>query len=193
MYIKNKADYIRFLKSEHPYTNKDCFLFIWIQSTIKPTSRFLLLLRTCEYYKNCKSGYSSKIIYYFLKYLLYRKGIQLGFSIPENVVDEGFQLPHYGTIVINAASKIGKNCRIHVNTNIGASGMSSKAPVLGDNVYVAPGVKIYGNITIGNNIALAANSVIQDSFSEDNYLLGGVPAKPIKRIDISKVMRINIK
>ena len=30
-------------------------------------------------------------------------------------------------------------------------------PIIGDNVYIGPGVKILGNIRIGNNVRIGAN------------------------------------
>ena len=115
--------------------------------------------------------------------------LKLGFSIPINVFGPGLAIVHYGTIVINANAKVGANCRIHPSTCIGASGGSSKAPQIGDNVYIAPGVKIYGDITLANNIATAANAAVGKSFEEENILIGGVPAVKIKNIDITKIIK----
>jgi len=157
------------------------FFRCYFQSYFKyrPIIRFILLLRTCEFYKNCKKGFFNRIVYFLVKNQKYRLGIKLNFSIPENVIGKGLQLPHYGTIVINANTKIGKNCRIHTCTNIGASNKSSKAPIIGNNVYIAPGVKIYGNIKIANNISIAANAAVSKSFLEEGKIIGGIPAKVI--------------
>lgn len=54
--------------------------------------------------------------------------IKLGFSNPNNVIDAGLSIAHYGTIVISPYAKIGKNCRIHTCVNIGASAGNHKAP-----------------------------------------------------------------
>jgi serine O-acetyltransferase len=63
--------------------------------------------------------------------------------------------------------------------NIGASGGKKDAPIIGDNVYIAPGVKIYGGIEIAEGIAIGANSVVNKSFTEPNITIAGVPAKKI--------------
>ncbi|MBB3185987.1 serine O-acetyltransferase [Microbacter margulisiae] len=151
--------------------------------------KFQRLLRKTEYTKNCKSGILGKIQYVFLQYHFQKLSLKLGFSIPLNVFGPGLAIVHYGTIVVNANAKVGANCRIHPSTCIGASGGSDKAPRLGDNVYIGPGVKIYGDIVIGNNIAMAANSAVNKSFPEENSLIGGVPAKRIKAIDISSIIK----
>jgi serine O-acetyltransferase len=114
--------------------------------------------------------------------------VELGFSIPENVFGPGLSIVHYGTIVVHKNAKVGKNCRIQACTNIGASGGTDDAPIIGDNVYIGPGAKIYGGITLANNIAVAANSCVNKNFLENNVLIGGIPAKIIKKIDITKII-----
>lgn len=59
--------------------------------------------------------------------------------------------------MVNKATEIGKNCRIHVGVNIGNQ---NGTPVIGDNVYIGPGVKMFGPITIGNNVTIGANAVV---------------------------------
>lgn len=181
--IRSKSQYKEYIKIECVESNYNWFLIYYINTYIKfrPTSRFLLLLRTCEYYKNVKKGIFNKIIYFFIKYQKYKLGLKLNFTIPENVAGKGLQLPHYGSIVINANTKIGENCRIHICTNIGTSAGNSIAPIIGNNVYIGPGVKIYGEIKIANNISIAANSAVSKSFFEEGIIIGGIPAKVIKR------------
>jgi serine O-acetyltransferase len=96
----------------------------------------------------------------------------------------GLQLPQFGTIVVNGNAKVGKYCRMHVCTNIGASAGSSKAPKIGDYVYIAPGVKIYADIEIADRIAFAANAAVGNSFLNPDMLIGGVPAKELGPVDI---------
>lgn len=148
---------------------------------------FLRLLRKCEYYKN-KTNPILRIVYVYYKIRFKRKSYKLGFSIPENVFGPGLALPHYGTIVVNSNAKVGANCRLHVGTNIGASGGSKKAPTIGNNVYIAPGAKIYGDITIASNVAIAANAAVNKDFLEEGVLIGGIPAKVIGKIEIKNLI-----
>jgi serine O-acetyltransferase len=144
--------------------------FIW---------RFLRLLRKTEYYKNCKKGWCGKLLYiYYLK--KYKKiSLKLGFSIPLNVFGPGLSLPHYGTIVVNPATRVGKNCRLHACVNIGASGGGAHSPIIGDNVYIGPGAILFGNIKISDNVTIAANSTVNKSIEITNITVGGTPAKII--------------
>ena len=106
-------------------------------------------------------------------------------TIPINVFGEGLAIVHVGTIVVNGDARIGKNCRINACTNIGRAsihgGQETGAPVIGDNVYIAPGAKIFGPVTIGDNTAIGANAVVNKSFKEGNCTIAGVPAKIISQ------------
>lgn len=154
-----------------------------------PVWKFIKLLRACEYYRNCKRDVFSKAYYILLKFRFKKLSLKLGFSIPENVFGPGLAIVHYGTIVVNSNVKVGANCRIHPSTCIGSSGGSDKAPVLGDNIYIAPGAKIYGDIHLANNISIAANAAVSSSFDEENIMIGGIPAKRLKSIDITKIIK----
>ena len=45
---------------------------------------------------------------------------------------------------------------------IGVAGKGEKrgCPIIGDNVYIAPGAKLFGKIKIGNNVKIGANAVV---------------------------------
>ena len=58
-------------------------------------------------------------------------------------------------VVIAGGAKIGRNCHISHQVTIGAS--RNGRPVIGDNVYIGPGAKIFGDIHIGNNVRIGAN------------------------------------
>lgn len=154
-----------------------------------PTWKFQKLLRKTEFYFNKKKNPLEWLYYYYLEYRYKKLSIKLGFTIPKNVFGSGLAIPHYGTIVVNSRAKVGKNCRIHVGVNIGASGGKPEAPIIGDNVYIGPGAKIFGNIKIADNIAIAANASVGKSFNEENIVVGGVPAKKIKEFDIKKIIK----
>ncbi len=73
---------------------------------------------------------------------------------------------------INVAPvKIGANCTIQSGVLIG-SGVRS----VGDNVYFGAGCKIIGDVKIGNNVVVVANSVVLTDVA-DNTTIMGVPAR----------------
>ena len=64
--------------------------------------------------------------------------------------------------------------------NIGMQGLSdADSPIIGDNVWIGPGAKLFGKIIIGNNCQIGANAVVNKSFEEEGITIAGVPAKKI--------------
>ena len=115
--------------------------------------------------------------------ILFKKiSVKLGYSISPNTVGPGLSIAHRGTIVVNGGAQIGANCRLHVDVNIGTeAGKSDAAPSIGDNCYIGPGAKIFGEIVIGPNTVIGANSVVNQSFPEGNQTIAGIPAKVISQ------------
>jgi serine O-acetyltransferase len=106
---------------------------------------------------------------------------KFGISIPVSTeIGFGFYIGHIGNIVISGRSKIGNNCNISHGVTIGRTnrGKYPGAPIIGDNVYIAPGAKVIGKITIGNNAAIGANAVVVESVP-DNAVVVGIPGKVI--------------
>lgn len=134
----------------------------------------LRLLRHIEYLENCRPKLFGRFVHRLQSFRFYRAQRRLGFTLAPNVFGPGLQLPHYGTIVVNAGARIGRNCRIHIDVNIGAKG--GQAPVIGDNVYIGPGAKIFGGIAIGDNVAIGANAVVNADVPSD-VSVAGVPAR----------------
>ena len=151
--------------------------------------KYEILLRKCEFYNNCKKGFFSKILGKVLKIKFIKLGQRLGFSIPLNVFDKGLYIAHIGSIVVNQYSSIGKNCRIHEGTCIGADG-TNEAPIIGNNVFIATGAKIIGNVRIADDVAIGANAVVVKDILEPNTTWGGVPAKKISDNGSGKYIKV---
>jgi serine O-acetyltransferase len=144
--------------------------------------KFQIFLRKAEYYHNSTSlpkPLRSALFAYY-DYRRYRKGRTLGFTIAINSFGPGLSIAHRGTIVVNHKARIGENCRIHVDVNVGVRNFfDEQAPVIGNNVYIGPGAKIYGDITIADGVAVGANSVVNKSFLEPGITVAGAPAKRV--------------
>ncbi|MFN8350484.1 MAG: serine acetyltransferase [Flavobacteriales bacterium] len=144
--------------------------------------KFQRLLRRVEYHLNChkNSGLFGKLIYKYWSIRFHNQGVRCGFDIPPNVFGPGLSIAHRGTIVVHPDARIGKNCRIHVDVVIGTRpGPDDLVPTLGDNCYIGPGAKLFGNITIGPNTAIGANSVVNSSFPEGFCTIAGAPARKV--------------
>ena len=84
-------------------------------------------------------------------------------------------------IVIAGGAIIGKNCLLSHQVTIGRS--KGLAPVIGDNVYIGPGAKIFGGINIGNNVRIGANCVVFEDIDENTTVVLQKPRKIIKPKD----------
>ncbi len=194
--INNKTDYYFYLEADRialSKPRKESLSFISnVKSFFFPDYiwMFQKTLRKLEFLKNKNKNVFEKATYFFVLKKYYRLSYQLGFTIPVNVFGPGLSIAHYGTIIINSGTKVGANCRIHAGVNIGTeAGYSDKAPVLGNNIYIAPGAKIFGQIIIADNTAIAANAVVNKSFEMANTAIGGIPSKVIsENIDIDDML-----
>lgn len=88
-------------------------------------------------------------------------------------------MPHGPSgIFVTAVAQVGKNSVIFQQVTIGAntlpdsSGMG--APTIGDNCYIGAGAKIIGNVRIGNNVRIAANSVVYQDVPDDSLVVSGI-------------------
>ena len=174
--IKSKKDYIDYLEADR--LNLGCqkrlktFLFhdIW---------RYQRLLRKIEYYQNCKRGPLAKLVLAYCRVRFYYLGKYMGIATYPNVFGPGLAIAHEGTLRVHRNARIGANCRIHVCVNIGATGGTSDAPRIGNNVYIGPGAKLFGGITVADGISIGANAVVNKSFHEPDITIAGVPAKKV--------------
>lgn len=151
----------------------------------KEIGRFQYLLRKCEYYFTNKSKYPIYLIKkYIYAWLLKRQSLKLGFTIPINTFGPGLRIAHRGTIIVNGKCKIGRNCTINAGVNIGIkAGFPDDVPTIGDNVYIGPGAKIFGKITIADGCVIGANAVVCKDILEQNSIVVGIPAKIIGKKD----------
>lgn len=134
---------------------------------IYPHFYYIKVLRIAEHYYRCSKVNSFfNIFYYSTRLKLHVLGLLLGFTIPINVFQKGLSIAHYGTIVVNSDAKVGLNCRLHPGVTIGA--VRGLAPIIGDNVFLGPGVVVLGNIKVGNNVHIGANSLVDFSISDNS-------------------------
>ena len=95
--------------------------------------------------------------------LVHRIRSKWGIEISRSAeIGAGFYIGHYGGITISGLSRIGKNVKVSQLVTIGVSGQGEKrgAPTIGDNVYIAPGARLFGRIHVGRNARVGANAVI---------------------------------
>lgn len=146
---------------------------------------YLRSLRRFEYLTNNRKGFMNipYILYkHYFKWLRRHTGIYLS----PNVFSPGIHLVHYGYCWVDASSRIGSNCTILPRVLLGKKKPGIKPPCIfiGNDCYIGTGVTILGPVHIGNNVTIAAGSVVTSDIP-DNVIVAGIPAKTI-RIKIEK-------
>lgn len=174
--INSKEDYNRYLKQDQLALNRKTK---FPKPFVDEIWTFQRLLRKIEYYINCKHGILYAVLLKYYKFRFHKLSVRLGFSIAPNVFDEGLSIAHYGTIVVHANARVGRNCRIQEGVNIGATSGSDKAAVIGDNCFIGSGAKIIGAVRIADDVAIGAGAVVTKSITEPGTTWAGVPARKI--------------
>lgn len=115
-----------------------------------------------------------------------------GIDIPSSVVaGPGLYIGHFGCIFIHNQAIIGENVNLSQGVTIGVSGFGSRrgVPKIGDRVYVGPGAKIFGPITIGSDCIIGANAVVNCDVP-DHSIVAGVPARVIRGATTAEIQEV---
>lgn len=107
---------------------------------------------------------------------MFHSGIQLPVGTE---VGPGLRISHFGQIVINPDTKIGRNFSIAQGTLIGnAQGKHKGVPTIGDNVYMAANSIVIGGITIGDYVMIAPGAFVNFDVPAHSIVVGN-PGKII--------------
>lgn len=151
---------------------KDFQSFLRCYLTI-PGFRYSFFMRTARYLKT--AGILLTPVYLLVRIILNHYQFKYGISIPYNTdIGPGFYIGHFGGIVVSCEAKIGSNCNINHGVTIGATygGKYPGNPVIMDKVFLGPGSKIIGAITIGNDVAVGANCVVTKPVPDSGVVVG---------------------
>ena len=90
-------------------------------------------------------------------------------------------------VVIHSKSVIGDYVSVGQRVTVG--GGNSKypgVPIIGNNVKISKGAIVFGGITIGDNVIIGANAVVNIPVP-DNAVVAGIPAKIIRIKQINEL------
>ncbi|WP_289197826.1 serine acetyltransferase [Bacteroides acidifaciens] len=127
---------------------------------------------------SCRKDVFSRILLVLVsiihKHNQYKTGIQIAMGHP---VKGGLMFPHFSGIVINGGAKIGRNCTILHGVTIGSvRGPKGGVPTIGDNVVIATGSAVIGNVSVGNNVMIGAHSLVLQDIPDSAVVVGN-PAR----------------
>ncbi|MEJ7473630.1 serine O-acetyltransferase [Staphylococcus saprophyticus] len=91
-------------------------------------------------------------------------------------------IDHGMGVVIGETCRIGDNVTIYQGVTLGGTGKEKgkRHPDIGDNVLIAAGAKVLGNITINSNVNIGANSVVLNTVPSYSTVVG-IPGHIVKQ------------
>ena len=101
---------------------------------------------------------------------------------PGAKIGKGLFIDHGMGVVIGETAEIGDNVTIYHGVTLGGTGKEKgkRHPTVGNNVLIGCGAKVLGNIRIGANSNIGANSVVLKDIPGGATAVG-IPAKVIEK------------
>ena len=153
--------------------------YLFPQGSTFPFHFWFRLLQQCKRKKTFKWTIGLPV-YFWERRLSYKYGI---FANANTEIGDGLRIVHGSGVFINCQS-IGENCTIYQNVTLGAAGRNDSPrpglPIVGNNVTIFTGAVVAGNVILHDGCVIAANAFVNKDV-EANTMVGGVPARVIKR------------
>jgi serine O-acetyltransferase len=101
---------------------------------------------------------------------------------PACVIGRRFFIDHGMGIIIGETAIVGDDVLLYQGVTLGGTGNESgkRHPTLGDRVVVGAGAKVLGNIHIGSDTRIGANSVVLHDVPPHSTVVG-IPGKVVRR------------
>jgi serine O-acetyltransferase len=101
---------------------------------------------------------------------------------PGAEIGRRFFIDHGMGVVIGETAIVGNDVTLYQGVTLGGTGKEhgKRHPTIGDNVTIGTGARVLGNIRVGENCRIGANSVVLRSVP-DNSTVVGVPGHIVLR------------
>ena len=97
---------------------------------------------------------------------------------PESEIGPGLVIHTFSCVHV-LVKRMGHSCTINQGVSL-ANVRGSGRPIIGNNCYFGAGCKVMGGVTLGDNVVVAANSLVITDVPSDCTVMG-VPARIISR------------
>ncbi len=137
--------------------------------------RYMVYFRTAQHTR-------SRLVKIFCEYKLFRLCRKYGIEIKTSTkIGEGFVMCHPYNITVTPFATIGRNVNMMKGSTIGLSeGKHKGAPTIGDCVYIGINAVVIGKITIGNDVMIAPNTMVNCDVPDHSIVIGN-PCQIIHR------------
>jgi len=101
---------------------------------------------------------------------------------PAAEIGRRFFIDHGMGVIIGETAVIGDDCLLYQGVTLGGTGKETgkRHPTLGNRVVVGSGAKVLGNISIGDDCRVGANSVVLVNVPSHSTLVG-IPGRVVRR------------
>lgn len=134
------------------------------------------------YYRIANFLYRHKLIF-LSKIIMYKVRCRFSIDIhPGCSIGKRLFIDHGVGVVIGETTIIGDDCTIYQGVSLGGTGKEKgkRHPTIKNNVIIGAGAKVLGNITIGSNCKIGANTVVLTDV-KDNMTIVGVKGFEVKK------------
>lgn len=134
------------------------------------------------YYRIANFLYRHKLIF-LSKIIMYTVRCRFSIDIhPGCSIGKRLFIDHGVGVVIGETTIIGDDCTIYQGVSLGGTGKEKgkRHPTIKNNVIIGAGAKVLGNITIGSNCKIGANTVVLTDV-KDNMTIVGVKGFEVKK------------
>ncbi|WP_308638437.1 serine O-acetyltransferase [Paenibacillus silvisoli] len=143
-----------------------------------PGFKYIFFMRLCTYFRHKKPAVLFLPIFLVLVFIYRHNSFKYGIEVPFKAkIGPGFYIGHFSCITMHGEAVLGDRVRISQGVTIGYT--SKGVPTIGNDVYIGAGAKIIGNVHVGNNVEIGANSVVTKDIP-DNSVVVGVPGRVIR-------------
>ena len=146
----------------------------------QPRLRYMIFLRYAQTRKNALSKL-------YCEFRLFRLCRKYGIEIKSTTkIGRGFVMTHPYNITISPDTILGDNVNILKGATIGRSaGSRPGVPRIGNQVYIGLNSTVIGGITIGDNVLIAPNTLVNVDVPSHSVVIG-TPCRIIHREDATK-------
>ena len=161
--MKNKVGFFKSIKQRDPAARNSLEILLFY-----PGVHALIRYRVARFFYKLHLRGIARLITNVARFWT---GIEIH---PGARIGKNLFIDHGMGVVIGETAIIGDNCTIYQGATLGGTGKehSKRHPTLKDNVVVGAGAKVLGNITIGNNVKIGANSVVLHDVPDDCTVVG---------------------
>lgn len=166
---------------QHWFLKNDSWFNRHVRVYLEPGTIAVIVYRYGHWVRQLKIPLVKQLL--LLVYIFGKIGVVLGFGIyisSRLKAGKGFIIHNFSSIFIPATT-VGDNFIVFHEVTIGhLRGEGGRPPRFGNNVFLATGAKVLGDLTIGNNVVVGANSLVISDVP-DNCTVMGVPARIFDR------------